>query len=570
MFAGGAAQLDATLERAVLPAVLEACDGGALRRWYFTRWADERGPQVRLALAGPDPAGVRDAVAQRLQHALRGDIASRDPVLPRPASQRGSGRQPGVEAVEHRSERSRFGDGLEQAEAFFEVSSEVAVDALARLPKGRERVAYGLALMDVLSELGLEAHERTAFWQQVAMRCTGSNEEGRVVLDRVAAQARRLGPQISHEAERLREQGDPGIRRYEQACEAMLAAAADASRADLVGHHAHLSNNRLGVNPLEELLLACVLATAAPAGRGELLRLDQVSKEVGDDTVLDDVSLTVREREVFGLVGPEGAGKSSLLGVVSGLQLTVEGSVRVMGVDPGSERALLADELGLVPPDEELAARSSVHENLELRAREGGPAADAVAATVGLSDHMATTVEHLARGERRRLAVGCALMRRPRLLVLDEPTTDLSAVEREAVWGVIRTARDEGATVVLATTSVQEMCGVCDRAALMLAGTIVDVGEPEALAEYHFSPRSVHFATVEEPDTALLQDLPEVISLRVEQRPDHWTLEVTSRQPDELLRVIGNDLDFPPVTFVALDDLDATFLTHAGAADRGS
>ncbi len=568
VFAGGAAHLDAALQGAVIPAVGDARDSKALRHWFFTRWSDERGPQLRLALAGPDVGGVRDAVARRLEDALGGDIAPRDPVLPPPTSQRRSGRPPGVETVEHRTELRRFGAGLERAEAFFEISSEIVVDALPRLPKGRERVAYGLALMEVLCELGVEARERTVFWQEVAMRWTGSDEVGRVVLDRVAAQARRLGPQIAHEARCLREHGDSGLGRYEQACEAMLAGAPQASRADLVGHHAHLTNNRLGVNPFEELLLACVLSTAPPVGRSELLALEQVTKQVGDGTVLDGVSLTVREGEVFGVVGPEGAGKSSLLGVLSGLQLTQKGSVRVMGVDPGSSRVSLADDLGLVLPDEELASPSSVRENLELRSRAGGPAADAVAATVGLSDHMATAVEHLNRGERRRVAIGCALMRRPRLLVLDEPTVDLSAVEREAVWRVVQTVRDGGATVVLATTSVQEMRGVCDRAALMLAGTIVDVGEPEELAEHHFSPRSVHFATIDEPDAALLQDLPEVLSLRIEERADHWMLEVGSRQPDELLRVIGNDPDFPHVTFVALDDLEATFLTHAGAAGQ--
>jgi len=587
VFGGGADRLDAALEGAVAPVIQAARGDGRLTQWHFTRWVDQRGAHLRLALAGPGIGRVAEEIGRGLLPALEGDHAPREEVMPPPASHRRGGRHVGVEWAEHRPESERFGPALAEAEDLFEVSSELVLETLPALPRGRERVAYGLSLMLVLSELGLEAQAQPAFWDDVTVRWTGSDERGRRVLDRLTGHAQRLAPELVPEARRLREQGRTaaGLGRYAEACRTMLASAHDLPPTDLVRQHAHLTNNRLGVNPLEEILLASILAlglagrpTAAAATgpgeeavdeqAGEALRLEEVSKREGGRQVLEDVSVTVCAGEVFGLLGPEGAGKSSLLGVAAGMRVVSEGTVRVLGADPAADRHELAGDLGVALPEEELAASRSVRENLELRARAEGATADQVLETIGLRDRSAIAVRDLGPGERRRVALGCGLMSRPRVVFLDEPTADLSAVEREEVWEVVRHVRDEeGITVILATTSVQEMRSVCDRAALIFAGQLVDVGAPDDLADHHFSLRELHFRTVDEPDVALLQDLPEVAGVEVEQRADHFSLTVTTMQPDELLRLLGNDPDFPSIASVALEDLEATFLTHARGSD---
>lgn len=596
VFAGGIEHLDAALEGAVTPVVRRRQEQGSLTRWYFSRWVDQRGPHLRVALAGGDAAPVDAEIAELLSGAVAGDKGSeRAPVMPPPVSRRRGTRHVGVEAAEHRPEQERFGTGLGDAEELFEVSSDVVLRALPALPRGRERVAFGLSLMLALSELGLSAQERPTFWDDVAMRWTGTGEAGRKVLDRLAGHARDLGPLLAADARRLGGEGDlaAGLEHYTGACERMLAATDAAGAADLVRHHTHLTNNRLGVNPLEEVLLASVLAggldrstqqpkrtgavepaaapepASAPADpSGETIRVEEVSKDVGGHRVLDGVSFTVGEGEVFGIVGPNGAGKSSLLGVAGGLRVVSEGTVRVLGADPVVDRRELVGEAATALPDDELAPQRSVRENLELRARpQDGTTADEVLGLIGLRDRSSVAVVDLRRGEQRRLAIGCALMSGPRIVFLDEPTGDLSAVEREEVWHVVQRLRERSSTVILASTSVQEMLSACDRAALILAGTLIDLGEPQELAEHHFSPRSVHFSTAEEPDVALLQDLPEVSDVRVEQRADHWALEVTALQPDELLKVIGNDPEFPEISSIAVEDLEATFLMHARAQD---
>lgn len=587
VFAGGPEGLDAVLERAVAPALRSALDDGRLSRWYFTRWFDQRGPQLRLALAGREVGRLGGEIQQALGPALSQDRAPREPLMPPPASQRRGARHVGVEGVEHRSDAS-VGGAPAVAEELFQVSSEVVVETLPMLARGRERVAFGLSLMMTLSEQGLARGDQPAFWDDVAVRWTGSDENGRRVLDRLAVYAQRLGPELVRAARRLgeEERSAAGLARYTQECGRMLAAAEATPSADLVRQHTHLTNNRLGVNPLEEILLASVLAVGLAASpgadhgsaadgddgpaeerrgerTGEAVRFEEVSKAEGGGSVLDDMSLVIAEGETFGLVGPEGAGKSSALGVASGLRVVSAGTVRVLGADPVHDRQELAGDIGVALPDDELADTRSVRDNLELRARTGGETADQVLETLGLRDRSAIAVEDLGPSERRRVALGCTLMKAPRIVFLDEPTWDLSAVEREEVWQVLRRLREAGTTVVLATTSIQEMRSVCDRAALVLAGQVIDVDDPADLAEHHFSPRSVHFLTVDEPDVALLQDLPEVTGVEVDQRSDHFALAVTTLQPDELLRLIGNDPDFPDIASVTVEDLEATFLAHA-------
>ena len=291
------------------------------------------------------------------------------------------------------------------------------------------------------------------------------------------------------------------------------------------------------------------------------LRLDSVTKEGDEQPVLDDVSLEVRAGETFGLLGPEGAGKSSLLGIAAGLRVAAAGDVRVLGHDPRRDRDALEGQVATPIPDSELADEATVRENLELRARaqRGGGVDEALSAT-GLLERAGTAVRELELGERRRVAIATALVSDPVVLLLDEPTAGLSAVEREEVWRVVGDRRERGATTILATSSLQEVRSVCDRGAFVVGGSVLAVEDPETLAADHFSERSVHFQVTDEPDRALLDDLPEVGSVRIDQRPDHWAVEVQTLQPDELLRLLGADPDFPRIARVTDEDLDGTFL----------
>lgn len=559
------------LEHTVGPVVRAARRDGSLQHWYFTRWVDARGPHVRLTLAHDTSVGVDEALRQQLLRVSAAPQApAREPVLGPPASHRQGERIVGVESVAFHPEHRRFGAALGGAQTLFESSSEVILDALPVLPRGRERLAFGLALAEALTELGLAPTGREELWHGIAARWTGSEGQADGVLTRLEDLAERLGPRLSSQVSTLT--GHPtlnaALRRYARACEDMLATGG-APATDLVRHHAHLTSNRLGVNPLEEALLACIMARVPGGGSAgeperpaEAVSVQGASKDADGLRILDDVTLTVQEGEVFGVVGPEGAGKSSLIGVAAGLRAASRGTVRILGLDPLTQGAELAGEVAVLPPDDELAEPWTVRESVE-HAHGATREADEVLELIGLHGRADATIGDLDRGERRRAAIGHALMTGPQILFCDEPTMDLAPQERAAVW---RTLRATGTTVVIASTSLQEMRSACDRAALVLAGEVVDVGQPDELARRHFSRRRIRFETAHEPDGAALDRLPEVERADVRLRDGRWTIEAICLQPDELLRVVGNDPALPAVVSVALEDLEGTFLSHAESA----
>ena len=559
VLAGGAERLDSALLDAVAPAVREARGRDQLvESWFFERFVDERGPQLRVHVRAPGwSEEQRTDLAERLREGLgrAGAESPRKPLLPIPPSYRNGAGQTGVEAGDPPDE--------DAAERLSHVSSEAVVEALPLLEDGRERAAFALLLATALSDAALEHGEWERFWSTVARSWVGEGPRGERLLEQLEARAAELAPELLAGAREVARRPAVGsaLGRYARACQELTGEAPD----ELVARHAHMTSNRLGLVPLEETLVALLLAggmgdrievSDGPDGGTSTVGPEVVRvRGVGKDGSLEDVAFEVHEGEVFGLLGRDGAGKSTLLGIAAGLRVPSAGAVEVLGEDPQEQR----DGLAVGLPDGELAEDATVRENLELRAAlaDGGDAPDAVLGEIGLSDKAGTRVGELERGERRTLAIGCALMGDPRVLFLDEPTSGLSPTEREQVWELVRRQRERGRTVVLATTSLQDARAICDRVALLSGGKLAAVGDPEGVAREQFEKRKVRFDTEAEPDRALLEDLPEVISVRIEQlHPDHWSVEATTAQPAELMKVLGADPAFPWVVHLRAEDLE--------------
>ncbi len=588
------------------PALLDAIHQVPLERWGFIRWVDGRGPHLRLALCARTTWGP--GAAERIGEQLRAGLPAaqgapvREPVLAPPKSL--SGPAPvGVEiepfepaAVGFDSHDDEGGAALSQ------VSSETVLRILPSLPRGHERLAYGLALLATLSSSTLAPERRAAFWEESARSWVGQGQRARQVLDKLLAHGQTLQPELVNTVLALTESDGPGaaLRRYADACKELRGRSDEADHEALVRRHAHFTGNRLGVNAFEEALLATVLAEGVELARATTLKskpegsssdaepttpaaLDEdalvvshVSKHNEDGTVLDGVSFTVREGEVFGLLGPEGAGKSSLIGIAAGLRIATSGSVRLLGQDPSGDRQELAADIGMAVPDDDLALEATVRENLELRALalrssgvETGRNVDAALDLLDLRAEAPEILRELGHVARRLVALGVGLMAAPRIVFLDEATVDLSPVERESIWAVIERLRAARTTVVLSSSSLQEVRTICDRAALVVGGSLLAVDEPEALADEHFPERSLMFDTLEEPDQALLAELPEVESVRIEQRDGRWRVELGVLQPDQVLRLLGADPDFPEIVYVALEDLEHSFAHTSSTATPG-
>jgi ABC-2 type transport system ATP-binding protein len=206
------------------------------------------------------------------------------------------------------------------------------------------------------------------------------------------------------------------------------------------------------------------------------------------------VSFSVREGELFALLGTNGAGKTSTVEVLEGLAPATSGSVRVLGHDPFVDRRHVRPHTGVVLQQGGLSADLSVSETVAMwagtltRARPVQEALD----LVDLSGRARVAVKQLSGGERRRLDLALAVVGRPSLLFLDEPTAGLDPESRVATWALVRHLLDEGTTVLLTTHYLEEAAELADRLAIMHAGRIVRSGTPAEVAATE--PARVTFA----------------------------------------------------------------------------
>ncbi|MEU5214612.1 ABC transporter ATP-binding protein [Streptomyces sp. NPDC020807] len=192
------------------------------------------------------------------------------------------------------------------------------------------------------------------------------------------------------------------------------------------------------------------------------------------------LSFTVRRGEIFALLGTNGAGKTSTVELLEGLAAPSAGTARVLGHDPYRERAAVRPRIGVMLQEGGFPSDLTVAETVRMWAgctSNARPAAEALAET-GLTGRERVRIKQLSGGERRRLDLALALLGRPEVLFLDEPTTGLDAEGRRDTWELVRRLRDGGTTVLLTTHYLEEAESLADRLAIMHAGRIVLSGTP--------------------------------------------------------------------------------------------
>jgi ABC-2 type transport system ATP-binding protein len=232
--------------------------------------------------------------------------------------------------------------------------------------------------------------------------------------------------------------------------------------------------------------------------------VDDVVVRFGEITAVDGVSFAVEQGEVFGLLGPNGAGKTSTLRVLTTLLRPTDGRARVAGHDTVSDGLQVRAAIGYIPQAISVDAALTGRQSLEFYARVSGVprrernarVEDAIE-TMGLGAFVDRLARTLSGGMLRRLEVATALLTRPRVLFLDEPTVGLDPTARRSVWEHLETLRDEEGTTLLVTTHLMEEAErYCDRIAIMDFGRLAAQGTPQELKDEY------GVATVEDVFTA--------------------------------------------------------------------
>jgi len=215
-----------------------------------------------------------------------------------------------------------------------------------------------------------------------------------------------------------------------------------------------------------------------------MISMNNIVKRFGEQTVLSGVTFEVKEQEIFGLLGPSGAGKTTIINILTN-QLESDGGSHEIGVTP-FETGLMLDEDGLF-------VRLNCLENLNVFAGIYGiPREKSLAAlkSVGLEDAAKKAVNQLSKGMRQRLALARVILHEPKVLFLDEPTGGLDPGTARGIHNLILRLRDNGATVFLTTHNMDEAAKLCDRVVLLHKGVIVEQGAPLKICERHHAVKT--------------------------------------------------------------------------------
>jgi ABC-2 type transport system ATP-binding protein len=226
-------------------------------------------------------------------------------------------------------------------------------------------------------------------------------------------------------------------------------------------------------------------AQPAPADAATAIRFVEVTRRYGAVTAIDRLTFDVRAGEMFGLIGPDGAGKTTAIRLTGGLLAPDAGRISVVGRDPVAEHRTITGEVGYLSQRFSLYGDLTIDENIAFFAEIHGvkrfePARDRLLAMTQLTPFRSRRADRLSGGMKQKLALACTLVHEPRILLLDEPTTGVDPVSRREFWKLLSEFLSRGLTIVMATPYLDE-AERCTRVALLHEGRLLALDEPTRL-----------------------------------------------------------------------------------------
>jgi ABC-2 type transport system ATP-binding protein len=302
---------------------------------------------------------------------------------------------------------------------------------------------------------------------------------------------------------------------------------------------------------------------------GPAIEVRDLHKAYGDVEAVRGVSFDVARGEVFCLLGPNGAGKTTIAEILEGYRTRTSGEARVLGIDPASDSRQLREQVGIVLQQCGVQRDLTVYELVEMYGRYyvRGRDVDEVIDLVELTEKRDTRAKNLSGGQRRRLDLALALIGDPELIFLDEPTTGFDPAARRQAWSTIRSLCELGKTIFLTTHFMDEAQYLADRVAIMSAGVIIALGQPDELGGRDVRPAEIRFTL---PSDWSVGDVPELPSEDRSVEGDR--VIVHTREPVRATQVlttwaVDHDIDLGhfAVTQPTLEDI---YLELTGAAEH--
>lgn len=292
------------------------------------------------------------------------------------------------------------------------------------------------------------------------------------------------------------------------------------------------------------------------------IAIEGLTKRYGETVAVDGISLEIQAGEVFALLGPNGAGKTTTVEILEGYRNPDAGTVRVLDRDPGEADPAWKDRIGIVLQQSGIEKELTVREALTRLARlyRTPAGVDDTIERIGLTGKAHARIKTLSGGQRRRVDLAAAIIGRPELIFLDEPTTGFDPAARREAWRLVTELVDDGTTVLLTTHYLDEARQLADRVAVISAGRIVAEGDPATLGGREQRQAVIRFRHA--------GDLPPGIAGEATRDRNGW-VTVATATPTSDLRVLttwaeGRELDGLEVHRPSLEDV---YLELAGESE---
>jgi ABC-2 type transport system ATP-binding protein len=282
-------------------------------------------------------------------------------------------------------------------------------------------------------------------------------------------------------------------------------------------------------------------ATTSPTGDAAIV-VEHLVKAYGATVAVNGLSFTVNTGEIFALLGPNGAGKTTTVEILEGYRIADSGQARVLGLDPRRDAARLKPRIGVMLQQDGLYQALRAREVLDLYASFYANPEDPreLMERVGLTSVAGTRFRQLSGGQKRRLALAVAIVGKPQLMFLDEPTTGMDPQARRATWDIIQQQKARGVTIVLTTHFMDEAERLADRIAIIDGGKLIALDTPVGLTTSQSTTGTeVRFRAPAGLDLAALGKLGAVRSAR-EESPGVYALD--TGEPRELLVQLATHL----------------------------
>jgi len=278
-----------------------------------------------------------------------------------------------------------------------------------------------------------------------------------------------------------------------------------------------------------------------------IIQVENLQKQFANETAIEALSFTVKRGEIFGLLGPSGAGKTTMIKIMTGELAKTAGDVQVLGMQPAAfQTARFKSQIGILSDNSALYERLTVYDNLKLFCKLYGAPISAISESlqfVNLQGEQDKRVSKLSKGMKQRVLLAKALIHKPALVFLDEPTSALDPGNTEHIHNGLKQLNAAGTTIFLNTHNMAEATALCDRVAFLHEGRLQEIGEPQAL-RYKYSNHAFHIRTFD-GKKLVLDNVPENAAEIAQLITDNKVKEMHTDNPtlgDIFLKVTGKEL----------------------------